>query len=179
VARIEDTTPKWYLNKLMRQIHRLSYTKPELLGDEYADARKRMAGRGEFGDDGTPPIDVAALHRSDKVKSGFTGVYANGNGFRAMAIDPITKAACYVGTWPTAERAAEGRRQFFLKHGMPYGRLAERIATFKDSAMWQEQHPEVIRRYAIYELAQEGTPAEGLSEEDRKWETTDPLGHPV
>lgn len=178
VARAEDSTPKWWLNKLMRQIHRMSYTKPEVLGAEYEDARKRMEGQGRFDDDGTPPVDVAMLHRSDKVKSGFSGVYANGNGFRAMGIDPQTKNVCYVGTYPTAERAAEARRIFFLKNGMPYGRLAEHMETFKHSDAWKHASPELIRRYSIFELAQAGTPAEGLSEEDRKWETTDPLGHP-
>jgi hypothetical protein len=65
-----------------------------------------------------PEIDVSKLHRSSRVKSGFYGVYANGQGFRA-----IGRWNEYIITVGSAELAAWHRYQHYIKHGHPYGEL--------------------------------------------------------
>lgn len=71
---------------------------------------------------GLPPslsgIDLAMLHRSERTKSGFVGVYANGAGFRATG-----RRSAYLGTYTTAEEAAARRYLHYKQHGLPYGEL--------------------------------------------------------
>lgn len=67
-------------------------------------------------------IDVSLLHRSTKLKSGYAGVYANGNGFRAVG--PGGK---YIVTAPSVEEAAWRRRLFYVENGLPYGELEVEI----------------------------------------------------
>jgi hypothetical protein len=70
----------------------------------------------------TPPslegIDLEVLHRSDKTKSGFVGVYANGAGFRAAG-----RGGAYLGTFKTAEEAAWARYKLYKRANLPYGEL--------------------------------------------------------
>ena len=176
VAKVMDATPKWCLGMLMKRIDHLASTRPEVLGFEFERARRQLDGRGSFVSGELRQIDQTRLHRGERTKSGFVGVYANGKGFTAMAkashSDPTMKS---LGTFPTAVQAAEARRMHYFKLSLPYGSLAERIETFKHSEAWKNASDELKRRQAIYELAKEGTPAEGLSDEDRKWETIDPL----
>jgi len=170
VAEIVDASPKWCLGMLMMRVDHLAHTRPDLLGFEFERALERQQKRA------TRVIDVAKLHRSEKTKSGFVGVYANGKGFTAMgkaSIDNNEQKS--LGTYPTAAQAAEARRQHYLKHGIPYGALAERIETFKQSEEWKIAPDELKRRQAIYELAREGTIIADLPDEDRVWETRDPL----
>lgn len=63
-------------------------------------------------------VDQAKLHRSDKTKSGFHGVYANGAGFRATG-----RHAEYLGTYKTAIEAATMRYLHYKKNSLPYGEL--------------------------------------------------------
>lgn len=72
--------------------------------------------------DGTPPIDTTLLHRSDKLKSGYVGVYPNGQGWKAMG--PNNK---YLGQFPTAEAAAWKRLLFYQLNKIAYGELAVEI----------------------------------------------------
>jgi hypothetical protein len=66
----------------------------------------------------TPEIDVSKLHRSSRVKSGFFGVYANGQGFRAVG-----RRGAYIITAASAELAAWHRYQHYMQNGHPYGEL--------------------------------------------------------
>src|SRR5439155_133379 len=66
----------------------------------------------------TPTIDHARLHRSERTKSGFVGVYANGAGFRAVG-----RAGAYIGTFQSAEVAAWERYLHYTRAGLPYGEL--------------------------------------------------------
>lgn len=84
----------------------------------------------EFAADGMPPIDMDALHRSDKLKSGFVGVYANGNGFRAMGRNASGKGTTYIGQYATAELAAWARCLHYRKHGFPYGAEEDKLTDF-------------------------------------------------
>ncbi len=63
-------------------------------------------------------IDTSKLHRSDRVKSGYHGVYANGQGFRAVG----PRGAAIV-TCKTAEEAAWRRYLYYREHGLAYGEL--------------------------------------------------------
>ena len=69
---------------------------------------------------------IAQLDRSEKLSSGFTGVYANGNGFRARVRAPggVVK---YLTTCRSPERAAWERLLFYREHNMPYGVLGETV----------------------------------------------------
>jgi len=58
-------------------------------------------------------IDPTKLVRSNRTNSGFVGVYANGNGFRAMA--KINGRMGVVGTFPTGELAAWARYLYLSK----------------------------------------------------------------
>jgi len=62
-------------------------------------------------------MDLTLLHRSEKTKSGFVGVYANGKGYRAMAPDGHN-----LGTFSTSERAAWARYLYCRKHALAYGK---------------------------------------------------------
>lgn len=62
-------------------------------------------------------IDVSKLHRSERTKSGFYGVYVNGMGFRAIARGEV------LGTFGSAEEAAWRRYQHYTQHGLSYGEL--------------------------------------------------------
>lgn len=79
---------------------------------------------------GLPPrllgIDISKLHRSDKTKSGFVGVYANGRGFRAM-----NRNNQYIGQYDSAEEAAWARYVNHKQSGLPYGPLEERVDDYK------------------------------------------------
>lgn len=166
VSEVVDATPKWCLNMLMMKVDHIAHTQPELLGFEYERASESRA-----------QINVNVLHRSERTKSGYVGVYVNGKGFTAMGkFNARSTEQKSLGTFPTAAQAAEARRQHYLKNGIPYGALAERIETFNGSDVWRGASDELKRRQAIYELAKEGTPVEGLSDEDKIWETRDPLG---
>lgn len=66
-------------------------------------------------------INLELVHRSEKTKSGFVGVYANGKGFRGMA--KYGGSLHSIGTFATAEEAAWRRRQYYKEHRLPYGEL--------------------------------------------------------
>jgi len=63
-------------------------------------------------------VDITKLHRSDKTKSGFVGIYANGAGFRATG-----RRGEYLGTFKTAELAAHHRWQHYKRNKLPYGEM--------------------------------------------------------
>lgn len=63
-------------------------------------------------------FDATKLHRSDRTKSGFVGVYANGAGFRATG-----RAGAYIGTFQRAEVAAWERYLYYQRNDLPYGEL--------------------------------------------------------
>lgn len=169
---------KTTLQLFLMEVANLANTQPELFGFHYANARKRMDGRGEFmQDDAVYQIDTARLHRSDKTKSGFVGVYSNGKGFNAQAKTSVAEPAqISLGTFPTAVQAAEARRIHYFKQGIPYGRLGEKIESYRNRPEGTFP-PEFQRQVAIHDLAKEGTPAEGLTAEERVWETQDPYDH--
>ncbi len=77
-----------------------------------------------------PPLDISVLHRSNKLKSGFAGVYASGAGFRAVG--PGGK---YIVTAPTAEEAAHRRRLYYIDNKLPYGELE------LDVERWRRDNP--------------------------------------
>lgn len=171
-----DATPKWCFNMLLDRVEYLVLSgKDNLFGFEFERARLALANQGKpLGPSGVPTIDINLLHQSDKLKSGFVGVYANGTGFRAMGINPATKTMMTIGTFPTSERAAEMRRMHYLKHNLPYGSVADQLTLFANTDKYRHLSDETKRRIAINQLAQSGTPAENISEEDRRWETEDP-----
>jgi hypothetical protein len=69
-----------------------------------------------------PGIDLTKLHRSNRTKAGFVGVYANGAGFRAAG-----RRGEYICTAPTAEEAAWRRYLYYKEHNLPYGEMEETI----------------------------------------------------
>lgn len=81
------------------------------------------------------PFDISILETNPKVRSGFVGVYANGNTFRVQAFDQATGATC-ASNHPTALAAAIARFRWHEEHGIPYGNVARYVDDFK------KKHPE-------------------------------------
>lgn len=78
----------------------------------------------------TDTIDISKLHRNKKLKSGFVGVYANGQGFRAMSRDHAGKAVA-IGTFKTAEEAAHRRMSYHRQHNLAYGELEAEMEAWR------------------------------------------------
>jgi hypothetical protein len=98
----------------------------DVLGFEYAQAAKRLREHQAHAQEqarATDP-DLTKLHRSAKAKSGFVGVYSNGNGFRAEGRDPHNAhGVVTIGSFKTAELAALARLKHHQRHKLPYGEL--------------------------------------------------------
>lgn len=164
---------RWALRWVMTRLNTMAGNgEIAQLGPEFAVAAKQMGAD-------VPGIDLALLHRSEKTKSGFVGVYANGKGYRAMAPDGHN-----LGTFPTSERAAWERYLYCRKHTLTYGPLEEWLVKteremFNDVRNALEAQgadmPLAYRRFAIYTAAQNRVYFEGLSAEDKAYETTDPM----
>lgn len=90
-------------------------------------------------------IDTSKLHRSDRTKSGFHGVYANGQGFRAVGPrgGPIV-------TCKTAEEAAWRRYLHYKEHGLAYGELELAVDDLRKQG---EQGSELMLRQIALETA--------------------------
>lgn len=104
----------------------------DFLGDDVNRIIRQLLANDRVSLAGLPPIDVAKLHRSDKTRSGFVGVYANGKGFRAMARRSATDATqINLGTRASSEQAAEMRRLHYEREGMAYGEAEDAIQAFR------------------------------------------------
>ena len=78
-------------------------------------------------------IDFKKLHRSEKTKSGFVGIYMNGQGFRATGRASVTSSEhVYIGTYQTAEEAAWKRYLHYKEQGLPYGELETVIEKYRE-----------------------------------------------
>lgn len=101
------------------------------LGPELRAAAKaaRAENLGQL-EDG-PKIELDKLHRSDKTKSGYVGVYANGQGFRAMGRTRDSTVQIYLGQFDTAEAAAWCRLLHYRAEGLAYGELETEIETYR------------------------------------------------
>ncbi len=71
-------------------------------------------------------IDIAALHKNPKCRSGYAGVYANGKGYRAEGHDGSGKPV-HIGTFKSPEEAAWKRRVWYLTNKLPYGELEDEL----------------------------------------------------
>lgn len=188
VARDMDVTPKWALENLLRRVeHLLVDERSDALGFEYAQARDKVMGEkgpvapaqpttptgGKINPAVLASIDDERLQRSTKLKSGYAGVYPNGSGYAARG-----PSATYIGTYRTAREAAQARFLYYQTRGMPYGDLAERVAEMlRDDVTLKAQgvtDPEWVKRVAIFEAAQFGSPFPGLTREEKVWESRDP-----
>lgn len=89
----------------------------------------RQANFGAIGSG--PAIDLSKLAANPKIKSGYVGVYANGNGFRAMGKKPGGIGEQYIGSFPTAEEAAWKRYCYYKEHGLPYGEMEDEIREWR------------------------------------------------
>jgi hypothetical protein len=115
---------------LMRIASMLSEDGSDFLGPEWREPLKQVVAAGMGVLEG-PAIDLRLLHTSPKTKSGYVGVYANGQGFRAMGRDPVTGTQAYLGTKQTAEAAAWLRYLHYKRNGLPYGELELEIETYR------------------------------------------------
>lgn len=103
----------------------------EFLGPQLHEAAKR-ARVDNFGLlDDTPKIELEKLHRNDKNKSGYHGVYANGKGFRAMGRTKASSVQIYLGQFETAEAAAWHRYLHYKREGLPYGALELEVTRYR------------------------------------------------
>jgi hypothetical protein len=121
--------------------------------------------------------DLSKLHRSDKCKSGFVGVYSNGNGYRAEGKNPHDpKSTITVGSFKTAEEAALARLHHHQKYKLPYGKLEEEMVKIRHNEEWLRDLPdERVKHEVIYMWAHEfREPLPNLSDEDRELENIDP-----
>lgn len=173
LAEVGFPDQKWAFRWLLTRLDAMTENgEIAQLGPEFAAAAKQMRTD-------VPGMDLTLLHRSERTKSGFVGVYTNGKGFRAMAPDGHN-----LGTFPTSERAAWERYLYCRKHALTYGPLEEWLVKteremFNDVRNALEAQgadmPLAYRRFAIYTAAQNRVYFEGLSSEDKAYETTDPM----
>jgi len=89
---------------------------------------------------GIPPVDeklYGKFHRNEKVKSGYVGVYANGKGFRAVGRVPggwnLTEK--YIGTFPTADLAAQARYNYYKANTLLYGLAEETVIRLHETTI--------------------------------------------
>lgn len=116
----------------------------EFLGPQLHEAAKR-ARADNFGLlDDTPKIDLEKLHRNDKNKSGYHGVYANGKGFRAMGRTKTSSVQVYLGQFETAEAAAWHRYLHYKREGLPYGALELEVTRYRSEFKLTGSDEEVI-----------------------------------
>lgn len=125
--------------------------------------------------DGLPPIDFSKLHRSERTKSGFAGVYSNGQGFRGDARHANGVDMISIGTFPTAAEAAWRRYLHHQKHGLPYGEFELAIELTHRNLLLKGFPEETLRRYAAYEMGLRGAPTESIPEAYRRWYRENPL----
>lgn len=93
----------------------------DIFGPTYQQVIREMRLNNELGRNNMPPIDYTKLHRNDRVKSGFEGVYVTGDGFRAVG-----PGAKYIGQFQSADLAAWARYVYYTKNGLPYGDLEDK-----------------------------------------------------
>jgi hypothetical protein len=95
-------------------------------------------------------IDLTVLHRSNKTKSGFVGVYVNGSGYRA-----IERRGNYLGTFDSAEEAAYQRYLFYKRNKLPYGELEVEVDKRRNEFGEQGTDQEITERL-LHHAAQTG-----------------------
>lgn len=133
-------------------------------------------------------IDFSVLHTSNKTASGFEGVYKHSNparGFIAQGRDAQTrKSGKHLGLFPTAAQAAWARYRHYQKHRLPYGKLAEVMEQLAQDPVWRgarlhEPHNEKwLRAMAINDLAARKVILPDLPEDERHWQTDNPVESP-
>lgn len=96
-------------------------------------------------------IDVSKLHRAPKLKSGFHGVYANGQGFRAMSKD-FTGKPIAIGTFKSAEEAAFRRLTYHRANNLAYGELEEEMELWRSNTAQWGIHPQISDAQLIEEI---------------------------
>jgi hypothetical protein len=153
------------------------------IGYRYAQAAKRAQEQREYERDqarATDP-DLIKLHRSDKTKSGFVGVYSNGKGFRAEGRDPVNrKGAVTLGTFRDAESAALARLKHYKRYGMPYGQLEALVEQFRERYYKDCNYSDArIKHEVIWSYANNSQqPLPGLTPEERALERIPPSETP-
>lgn len=75
-------------------------------------------------------IELHRLHMSERLKSGFVGVYAYGPGFRAMG-KTLLGHMKVIATCKTAEEAAWRRYLYYKQNNLPYGPLEEEMERWR------------------------------------------------
>lgn len=179
VSTVMDTTPKVVLNTHLKEVVN-AFTKsnvaikmPAVWVEAWENIQQRRAEEGEHG-----AGDVAVLHTSRRTNSGYEGVYAHSNparGFTARGRDPVTKLNVHLGLFPTAVSAAWARYHHYRNHNMPYGLLEEEILKVSSSQDWRDLPEKWIRAMAIWNLSVKKKILPDLPDEDRRWETINPL----
>ena len=92
-----------------------------------------------------PKIELDKLHKSKKTKSGYVGVYHNGNGFRAMGRESKESTKqIYLGQFETSEAAAWHRYLHYKTNKMPYGELEEEIERYRTQFNDERSEEEII-----------------------------------
>jgi hypothetical protein len=180
VGRVMRASPKWCLGHVFMTIEHMAESDDiAALGFEYVKAAKQLRARREHEEEqarATDP-DLTKLHRSDKTKSGFVGVYSNGKGYRAEGRDPVTrKGAVTLGTFPDAESAALARLKHYTRYGMPYGRIADLIEQYRErEEALRTMSDERVKHEVIWsEATIIKRPIEGLTDEERALEHVNP-----
>lgn len=154
VAEVMEATPKWCLHMMLKRIdHMVENGQVDVLGYEFAKAKHRLDNPKHSEVSAAGPIDLMKLHRSDKLKSGLVGVYANGKGFRCVGRSPTTNTLVHLGTFPSADEAAWARYLHYQKHNLPYGEYAEKLE--KLSAIYTDHTEAQIRAIADAEIEEE------------------------
>lgn len=167
--------PKKMFNLMLDDIEYMLMANPHALGTlgyRYATARQVMDRNGDFSviSPLIPQIDASVLHRTDRTKSGYVGVYSNGKGFSAQGRGSKGERSVHLGTFQSAEEAAWARRAHYLRHGFTYGKLAEMAEQYEKRPDRVRDLPEAsVKALLISESALVNEPIDGLTEEEMKW----------
>lgn len=144
----------------------------KFLGSFAAYAQGALNARVDQFDDGTPAIEYDRLHESDRTKSGFVGVYQNGQGFRAHAESGHGQKT--IGTFPTAAEAAWRRYLYYKKHHLPYGHFEAMLGKCRKDPRYKDLPERAIYKFAAFELGQLNESHESIPDEYQRWYKHDP-----
>lgn len=180
VAKLMGVSTKTCLALLFQDLEHLVETEQiGALGYRYTQAARQLQEQHEREEERvrvTDP-DLTRLHRSDKTKSGFVGVYSNGKGYRAEGRDPVSrKGTVTLGTFPDAEAAALARLKHYKHYELAYGQLEELMATYREREHnLRDMSDERVKHEVIWSEANIiKRPIEGLTDAERALEKINP-----
>lgn len=177
IGQADEDTPERGLARLLRSINaRLKKGDVKWLDPAYEDLAQQVINEDPtvIGN-GLPPIDYGKLHRSSRAKSGFVGVYSNGQGFRGDARHANGVDMISIGTFPTAVEAAWRRYLHHQKHGLPYGEFEFEIEVVRKNPLLAGFSEDALRQMAAYEMGLRNASTDSIPDAYKRWYNRNPI----